>query len=90
MQEREGLRVVARQCSASRSQVCKVDSPVMEGPSQLIMRTTLRVTARPVELRELDIGDNISEDMCASHSTLVAILLDPVWRARASVPCYNI
>ena len=73
MHEREGLRVVSRQCSASRSQVSKVDSPVMEGPTQLIARAALRVTMRPVELRELDIGENIGEDMCAAHSTLVAI-----------------
>ena len=59
MHEREGLRVVSRQCSASRSQVSKVDSPVMESPTQLIVRAALRVTTRPVELRELDIGDTV-------------------------------
>ena len=73
MRDRERLRVVLQHCSASRSQICKVDAPVKEVPSQLIARAALWVTTRPVEWRERDIGENVGEDVRAAHSTLVAI-----------------
>ena len=70
--ERQRLRVVLWQCSATCSQVRKMNSPVCEAPAQVVVRAAFRVTARPVESRDHNIGDGVSENVCAARSTLAA------------------